>query len=185
MHLKNMNRIRKLPEFKDTLFTSNGLSKPVMMMTVDGGPKLKIDGHATLSVYIHPQTDEAQFIEKDLEWYGKHVCEHEYLLQIVKCDNRSCCKPRRSSLFHNFTEGFLPLPISQGKHGLEYGENKCHSIFLAVFASLAMNKVLLQHATTKFPKGIPYDFTCSTVQDMLPRRVCSTCGLYFVTIKSN
>ena len=57
-------------------------------------------------------------------------------------DDPSCSKTRRSSLFHILTEGFLlpPLPISQGKHGLEYGENKCRNTFLSVFANLAMNK---------------------------------------------
>jgi hypothetical protein len=33
-----MNRVRELLEFRESLFTSDGLSKPVMMVTVDGGP---------------------------------------------------------------------------------------------------------------------------------------------------
>lgn len=125
-------------------------------------------------------------MEKDQQWYGKHVRESQYLLQIVKCDNRSCCRPQRSSLFHILIEGFLPppLPILQGKHGLEY-ENESRNTFLSPFANLALNKILPPRAATKFPNGIPYDFACPTVQDILPRRVCSTCGLYFATIKSN
>ena len=38
--------------------------------------------YATVSEYIHPQTDEAPVIEKDPEWYGKHIRESQYLLQI-------------------------------------------------------------------------------------------------------
>ena len=101
-----------------------------------------IDGSATVAEYIHPETDEAPVIEQDQEWWGKHVRESQYLLQIAKFDDPLCCKPRKSSLFPILTEGFLPppLPISQGKHALEYGENVCRNTFLSVFSNLAMNK---------------------------------------------
>ena len=33
-----MNRVHELREFKDSLYTIDGCSKPVMMVTVDGGP---------------------------------------------------------------------------------------------------------------------------------------------------
>ena len=34
----DMNRVHELREFKDSLYTIDGCSKPVMMVTVDGGP---------------------------------------------------------------------------------------------------------------------------------------------------
>ena len=35
-------------------------------------------------------------------------------------------------------------------------------------------------ATKKFLKGIPYDYSCPSVdQDMIKRRMCCHCGLYF------
>ncbi|CAB3979549.1 Hypothetical predicted protein [Paramuricea clavata] len=37
-YLKDMNRVCELSEFKESLFTSDGISKPIMMVTVDGGP---------------------------------------------------------------------------------------------------------------------------------------------------
>ena len=33
-----MNRVHELREFKDSLYAIDGYSKPVMMVTVDGGP---------------------------------------------------------------------------------------------------------------------------------------------------
>ena len=33
-----MNRVHELAEFKDSLFTSDGVSKPIMIVTVDDGP---------------------------------------------------------------------------------------------------------------------------------------------------
>ena len=58
------------------------------------------DGHATVENTYTLETDEAPVIEKDPQWYRKHVRESQYLLLIVKRDDPSCCKPRRSSLFH-------------------------------------------------------------------------------------
>ena len=34
-----------------------------------------------------------------------------------------------------------------------------------------------------FPKGIPYDYSCPVVQEFINRRLCSTCGLYFPSLK--
>ena len=37
-HLQDMKRVREIVEFRDNLHTSSGLSKPVMIITCDGGP---------------------------------------------------------------------------------------------------------------------------------------------------
>ena len=147
-----------------------------------------IDGYDTVAEYIPPGSETSILIEKDQEWHAKHVHESQYLLQIVKCGDQSCCSPRRSSLFRFLHDGFLPppLPIVQGKNGLEYGENKENSKFLSMFTNLAINKnIFPPRVAVKFPKGIPYDFACPTVEKVLPRRVCAKCGLYFATTKSN
>jgi len=39
-------------------------------------------------------------------------------------------------------------------------------------------------ASKKFPKGIPYDYSCPFVKHVIKRRVCSHCGLYFSSIKA-
>ena len=36
---------------------------------------------------------------------------------------------------------------------------------------------------TKFPKGVPYDYSCPSTKDTLIDRVCMYCGLYFGSIK--
>ena len=41
-----------------------------------------------------------------------------------------------------------------------------------------------KHAITKFPKGIPYDYSCPSTKDNLADRICKHCGLYFGSIKS-
>ena len=37
-HLKDMNRVHELSEFKESLFMSDDISKLMMIVTVDGGP---------------------------------------------------------------------------------------------------------------------------------------------------
>ena len=40
-------------------------------------------------------------------------------------------------------------------------------------------------ATKKFPKGIPYDYSCSSVdQEMIKRQMCSHYGLYSSSLKA-
>ena len=40
-------------------------------------------------------------------------------------------------------------------------------------------------ATEKFPKRMPYDYSCPSVdQDMIKRRMCSHCGLHFSSLKA-
>nr|CAH7761933.1 unnamed protein product [Callosobruchus chinensis] len=41
--------------------------------------------------------------------YSEHVRESQYLLQIVKCKNTECCRPR-SGLFRLLDNRFLPPP---------------------------------------------------------------------------
>ena len=147
-----------------------------------------IDGYNTVAEYIPPDCETSPLIEKDQEWHAKHVRESQYLLQIVKCNDGSCCNPRRSSLFRFSLDGFLPppLPVIQGKNGLEYGESAENSKFVSLFTNLAINKSIYPpRAAVKFLKGIPYDFACLNVEKDLPRRVCASCGLYFATMKSN
>ena len=46
------------------------------------------------------------------------------------------------------------------------------------------NALMPAQATEKFPKGIPYDYFCPSVdQDMIKRRMCSHFGLYFLPLK--
>ena len=37
-HLKDMNRVHELSEFKGSLFATDGIRKPIMIVTVDGSP---------------------------------------------------------------------------------------------------------------------------------------------------
>ena len=44
---------------------------------------------------------------------------------------------------------------------------------------------MLDQVTKKFPKGIPYGYSCPSVdQDMIKRRMCSHCSINFSSLKA-
>jgi hypothetical protein len=83
--------------------------------------------------------------------------------------------------------GFLPPPLAlvQADDGLECNSSGSKNHFVSLFLNIALDKSILpSKALKKFPKGLPYDFSCPSVENVLPRRVCADCGVYFATIKS-
>uniref|UniRef100_UPI00358F8CD5 uncharacterized protein n=1 Tax=Myxine glutinosa TaxID=7769 RepID=UPI00358F8CD5 len=279
-HLHDMKRIRSLPEFRDNMFCHDGLPKPVMIVTVDGGPdenpryaktiqcavdyfctyKLDaffvamnapgrsacnhverriallshdltgivlphnrfgshlnecgetvneelekqnfahagevlaeiwshtiIDGHPTVAEYVVSSHHEELLIERDRDWHAKHVRESQYMLQVVKCHDRSCCDEPISSYFTVVKERFLPppLPLLQTEDGLQCCPDDGNAQFPSLFVHLVIgNGVIPARAKKKFAKGLPYDFACRSLQNELQRRICGNCGLYHASIKS-
>ena len=58
--------------------------------------------------------------------------------------------------------------------------------YLSLFQNIALQASLTpKQAIKKFPKGIPYDYSCPSTKDVLTGRLCYHCGLYFGSIKSN
>lgn len=60
----------------------------------------EIDGYPTIAEYILPELSDLETIEKkDEQWIAKHVQSSQYMTQIVKCGDLSCCSAARSSYF--------------------------------------------------------------------------------------
>ena len=109
------------------------------------------------------------------------------MLQAVKCNNRVCCSAERSSFFMFNEDRFLPgpLPLRQTKlDGVTVSINDPMAKYPSVFVRKAMSKVIFPRSAAKYPSGLPYDFACPSLQDTLPSRTCTNCGLYFASIKS-
>ena len=277
-HLFDMKRIRGLDEFRESLFCDDGSSKPVMIITVDGGPdenprysktvmcsidyfvscnldalfvatnapgrsaynrverrmaplshdlagivlphdhfgshlnsagltvdedmeaknfekagqvlseswsETVIDGHPTVAEYISPSEDEMPML-KDQAWHKAHVRESQYMLQIVKCRDRSCCEEPRSSYFTVVKDRFLPppLPLLQTEDGLTCRANDVNAGFPSLFLQMLLgNDVIPPGMKRRYAKGVPYDFSCPTLQTER-KRICEKCGLYHASIKS-
>ncbi|KAG5875934.1 hypothetical protein JTB14_036467 [Gonioctena quinquepunctata] len=114
----------------------------------------------------------------DIKWYSEHVRESQYLLQIVKCRNTECCRPR-SGLSRLLDNRFLPPPVKvkQTIDDLILDEG-------GQFLNLPVNLALRLSASLKDFLQMPYDYFCPTVKLRLSSRTCKTCGLYHASVKS-
>ena len=78
-----------------------------------------------------------------------------------------------------------PLPLVQTSDGLQCSLDDSHVCYPYVFVNMALDKSFLSsRALKKFPKGLPYDFACPTMQNILPKRICVKCGKYFASVNS-
>ncbi|KAJ8877456.1 hypothetical protein PR048_021911 [Dryococelus australis] len=140
------------------------------------------DGHEVVAKYIDPNNDTSNVPDlPSEEWYAEHVRESQYLLQVVKCDDRDCCSPRRSALHMILNDRFLspPYPITQVDGHLTIPDPEEHD-------GKSFAPFLIRHCLPIQPLhafiGMPYDLYCPSVRRDLEERCCSTCGIYFSSI---
>lgn len=73
--------------------------------------ELVISGFPTYTNYIDPDESLIDIPgPKSQEWLLRHVRTSQYMLQIVKCDEKACCSKFRSK-WKSVVKGFLPPPI--------------------------------------------------------------------------
>ena len=87
-----------------------------------------IDNHPVVASYTSPPEKEHSKVlfHKTEEWKGKHVRQSQYMLQIVKCSDKSCCKQWRTNYLEFFPQRFLPapVPIATSENGLQIDRAK-------------------------------------------------------------
>ncbi|XP_042896686.1 uncharacterized protein [Parasteatoda tepidariorum] len=150
---------------------------------------VEIDKFPVMSQYIHPENSElcsSQIREKDLTWQAKHVRNSQYLLQIVKCNDESCCSKFRSSILKLVPNRFLsaPVPIAQTDDGLDI--NQPRGTFPSLFLSQTLEPIVKAAVKQKIGLNsiteIPYDAACPSVEGDIKRKICPTCGIYFASL---
>lgn len=150
-----------------------------------------LDTFPVVSEYIPPnesEMDAEQIISKDEVWMQNHVRTSQYFTQIVKCNDRSCCKQPRSSYFNFFPRFFPPpIPIIQSERGLIASPDPCNerysSNFCSIFVSNCLNfDQMLPQKFKEYLLLIPYDLYCPSVQYKLKSLICNVCGTYFASI---
>ncbi|XP_060806168.1 uncharacterized protein LOC132903036 [Amyelois transitella] len=147
-----------------------------------------IDGHDVVAEYLKPDDTAESFVPDlpSLQWYSEHVRESQYLLQVVKCDDRACCGDLRSSLRSILPERFVipPYPILQSSSGLYIPKPQEHDG--KTFATFLLRRSLGITPTHDGFNKLPYDLYCPSLQKdrrQLLERTCQWCGLYFCTKK--
>ena len=120
------------------------------------------------------------------EWKSKHVRTTQYCLQIVKCENKTCCLPFRSGYLTVVKERFLPppVPVVQTRNYLKWVLDDKGATYLTLHQNQAMKDQLRPAATLrKYPGEVLYDFSNPAVkEDITKKRIYKFCGLYFGAI---
>lgn len=141
-----------------------------------------IDNHPTVAHFVNETESELadNLIEKSSSWWDTHIEFGQYLLQIIKCDNQSCCNPKRSSLFSIIKNGRIPppLPITNSEDKLKVPDSQYDKLKADQFAPLFLNLVLKNEFPIK-----SFDAFCPSVQSKLPNRTCKVCSKYFSATK--
>ena len=155
--------------------------------------ELVIDGHSVTAEYIStpPLNSTKSFVVSPL-FRARHMFESQYMTCYMKCDDKSCCSPVRTSVMAFFPNRRMPalIPVMHTKAGpeafkLEPEVFKKDLKFLDPFARIIMEQVLAPVSVKeKFGLNIPYDVYFPTQQKKVERRVCQVCYKYFSTLVS-
>ena len=127
---------------------------------------MSIDGHPVVAEFISDEANEP-VVSKSEKWKAIHVRESQYLLQIVKCNDRKCCLPFESDYLIVLNDRFLPplLPLQNSKtDGLVWASDDKDGTYLSLFQNIDLKENLKsKRASDTYPKGLPYDFSCPSV----------------------
>ena len=136
--------------------------------------ELVMDGHPVLAEFA------SLLLDVNHSWMTKHCRASQYMLQIVKCDDKFCCSEMRSSWKNVFPNRFLPAPVptrleKNGRIIPEKKSVKAEDTFVEnLWHRMAIDNLV---AVTEF-KELPYDYYCPSVKNVADR-VCSSCGVYY------
>ena len=138
-----------------------------------------IDGHPVYAEF-RPAGSELEFLVKPQRWIDVHVRQSKYLLQVVKCNDTSCCAAKRVDFEKIIGGRFLPPPIplktTTGGPTINQ-EGSFGSLFQNVWLSkLSKTKVQDTHCPTRLKIKHKSGLT------ELARRTCSSCGIYYPTL---
>lgn len=140
-----------------------------------------IDGHNVIAEYMSPGEVLPETAQVSDTWYGNHVHEIQYFLQITECSDDSCA-PRHSVLKNVLYQGFLPtiFPMSQNPFRIQSPDE----VGSEIFPSLLVRQSITIRQNFSQGREIPYDLYCPPIKDDINGRTCSTCGLYSASKKS-
>ncbi|KAF2895144.1 hypothetical protein ILUMI_11031 [Ignelater luminosus] len=136
-----------------------------------------IDGFEVTAQYVPPaSTASSESTEaNDVLWRDRHILQSKYCLQVVKCQDESCCSPMIFRLRLYLEDGFLPAPV-MFRHGL-YGLEACSQENMdGRFLDISQR---LQNASSVPVKPCPNDYYCSSVIPELQKLICPVCKKYF------
>ncbi|CAF0887164.1 unnamed protein product [Adineta ricciae] len=121
----------------------------------------------------------------DEYWCATHVLQTQYTIQIIRCNNPSCCTPWRSNYIQVFPHRFLPppVPFNRSSRGVKMAEiesssaatNPVSPFYGNLFQRIQFHGIVINRTHNEL---LPFDACCPSLQTKLPTRVCSICKQY-------
>lgn len=136
-----------------------------------------IDGYPVCAEYVGEDAESDLDFSNTAteEWKMKHVRTSQYFLQIVKCNDRSCCSKPRSAYFDFFKEQFIAAPIP-----LKYSPTMKVASSSDEFVKFTS---LFQSFLNGSGSQTAYDNYCPSVSKVIKERECIDCGLYCASLE--
>uniref|UniRef100_A0A8C4PZQ8 C2H2-type domain-containing protein n=1 Tax=Eptatretus burgeri TaxID=7764 RepID=A0A8C4PZQ8_EPTBU len=141
-----------------------------------------LDGYDVFAEYVEPgDTSSLQVGDVSPKWTANHVRQSQYLLQIVRCEDRRCCTDWRTNWNKIIPTRFLPAPypLQQSGNGVIVPEpevaDNCN-----LFASLSQRLAftVLEPSAALEHQEIPFDLYCPSVRSEVKSSMCRTCHIY-------
>jgi len=118
-------------------------------------------------------------------WCATHVLQTQYTIQIIRCNNSSCCTPWRSNYIQVFPHRFLPppVPFNRSSRGVKMAEiesssaltNPISPFYGNLFQRIQFHGIVINRTNNDL---LPFDACCPSLQIKLPSRICSICKQY-------
>ena len=141
-----------------------------------------IDTHPVVAEYIVPGSgqDSAITAYPSELWIRNHIHTSQYLLQIVKSDDRTCCNKNRSNL--DYITKTLPglIKTVNTKFGIQLADhNTDGGQWKSLPWTLALAKLIQDQSPVSDP--VPFDLLCPSTKGTLSVHLCKICRIYFAT----
>lgn len=138
-----------------------------------------IDGFHVHAQYIEPLSTSTTPSAPTAKWCWKHVQQSQYFLQVVKCNDITCCGHRRTNYNEVVPNRFIPAPVpfvnyEGGIAAAAIGSGS--GAYGSLFQRLALSGLEPRHSFN----SMPFDLYCPSVAGKIHKRICS-CGKYFPT----
>jgi len=121
-------------------------------------------------------------------WCAIHVIQTQYTIQIIRCNNSSCCTPWRSNYIQVFPHRFLPppVPFHRSSRGVKMAEiesssaltNPISPFYGNLFQRIQFHGIVINRTQNDL---LPFDACCPSLQTKLSSRICSICKQYIPT----
>ena len=136
-----------------------------------------IDGYNVHAQYVEPSSTSTNLPSPSVNWCWNHVQQSQYFLQIIKCNDVTCCGARRTNYNELFPKRFIPAPVPFISHEagvMAAAIGSSSGTYGSLFQRLALIGLEPDHSYS----SMPFDLYCPSVAGRISKRICF-CGKYF------